>query len=353
MKKIRLKEKKVRVGWYKAESPMIDKVQKKYKITNVSSALRSATLYHIVALRDIPEKMVKKGDIGGYVESEANLSHEGSCWISKGSRVFGNARVEEDAWVRKGSTVKDEAILNGHANILDTIVTGQVRLSGLSEIIRSQILGNSVIEKHAIIYKSYLKNVLCLSDNISIENSELEFDSPLTIRIPKEESVTIKNSGLVQEGKSFTNSIYRGLELESAWQERTKDVLKRICIRNVSTIKYVCLLGKSSLRIEPSEETTCIIGESPEECITFDSAEVCISSANVLRAVHLEGKVDLDNATLMDYARVENHENGKVEITNSTLRDFAMIQNNSSGTIMLGEVKLEGEEVLSDTMVSV
>lgn len=353
MKKIRVKEKKVKVGWYKAESPMIDKVQKKYKITNVSSALASATLYRIVALRDIPEKMVKKGDIGGYVESEANLSHEGSCWISKGSRVFGNARVEEDAWVRKGCSVKDEAILSGHANILDTIIIGQVRLSGLSEIIRSQILGSSVIEEHAVIYKSYLKNVSCFSDNIAIENSELDFDSPLSIKIPHNERVTIKNSILFQEGKRFSNSIYRGLELESIWNKGAKDVLKSIQIRNVSTIKYVCLLGKSSLHIEPSEETTRIIGESPEECITFDSAEVCISSANVHRAVHLEGKVDLDNATLMDYARVENHENGKVEITNSTLRDFAMIQNNSSGTIMLGEAKLEGEEILSDSMVSV
>jgi hypothetical protein len=37
-------------------------------------------LYRIKAVRDFSD--VKKGDIGGYVESEDNLSHEGDCWVS-------------------------------------------------------------------------------------------------------------------------------------------------------------------------------------------------------------------------------------------------------------------------------
>ena len=39
-------------------------------------------LFRIKALKDIPAHNVKKGDIGGLIEKEANLSHDGSAWIS-------------------------------------------------------------------------------------------------------------------------------------------------------------------------------------------------------------------------------------------------------------------------------
>ncbi|MDE5977041.1 MAG: hypothetical protein K2G70_01045 [Turicibacter sp.] len=35
------------------------------------------TLYRIRALRDFGD--VKQGDVGGYIEKEENLSHEGYC----------------------------------------------------------------------------------------------------------------------------------------------------------------------------------------------------------------------------------------------------------------------------------
>ena len=33
---------------------------------------------------------IKKGDFGGYVESEKNLSHEGNCWVYDGAKVYGD-----------------------------------------------------------------------------------------------------------------------------------------------------------------------------------------------------------------------------------------------------------------------
>lgn len=36
---------------------------------------------------------VTKGDIGGYIESDYNLSHEGDCWIYDNAYVYGNARI--------------------------------------------------------------------------------------------------------------------------------------------------------------------------------------------------------------------------------------------------------------------
>jgi hypothetical protein len=56
-------------------------------------------LYRIRALRDIPLYGVKAGDLGGFVESEKNLSQDGDAWISGNALVSGNARIEHDAYI--------------------------------------------------------------------------------------------------------------------------------------------------------------------------------------------------------------------------------------------------------------
>ena len=50
---------------------------KKYELVKSSKIVYGGTtLYRIKALIDIPN-IVKAGELGGYIESEKNLSHEG------------------------------------------------------------------------------------------------------------------------------------------------------------------------------------------------------------------------------------------------------------------------------------
>ena len=48
---------------------------------------------------------VRAGDLGGYVESESNLSHSGSAW------VFGSAQVFGSAWVGGSARVFGSALI--------------------------------------------------------------------------------------------------------------------------------------------------------------------------------------------------------------------------------------------------
>ena len=48
-------------------------------------------LYRIKALKDFRD--VRKGTVGGYIESEQNLSQEGDAWVYGDAWVCGNARV--------------------------------------------------------------------------------------------------------------------------------------------------------------------------------------------------------------------------------------------------------------------
>ena len=55
-------------------------------------------LKQIRALRSFGN--VKKGQIGGWIESEDNLSHDGNCWIDYDCVVCGDTKVTGDIVVR-------------------------------------------------------------------------------------------------------------------------------------------------------------------------------------------------------------------------------------------------------------
>ena len=80
-------------------------------------------LYRIKALKDFLN--VRKGTVGGYIESEQNLSQEGDAWVygdawvCGDARVCGNARVYGDARVCGNARVSGNAWVCGNARVLN------------------------------------------------------------------------------------------------------------------------------------------------------------------------------------------------------------------------------------------
>lgn len=70
---------------------------KKYELTGECKVYFGVTLRRIKSLIDFSD--VKKGELGGFIEKEENLSHGGDAWVYGNARVSGNARVYGDAWV--------------------------------------------------------------------------------------------------------------------------------------------------------------------------------------------------------------------------------------------------------------
>ena len=75
---------------------------KKYELLDTDTKVFNGhKLFRIRALIDFGN--VNKGKLGGYVEKEENLSHEGAAWIydnakiSGDAEIFGNARIYGDA----------------------------------------------------------------------------------------------------------------------------------------------------------------------------------------------------------------------------------------------------------------
>ena len=68
----------------------------KYEFTGETKIAYGCTLRRIKAIVAIGAT-VAPGDIGGWIESENNLSVSGNAWVYGDARVYGNARVYGDA----------------------------------------------------------------------------------------------------------------------------------------------------------------------------------------------------------------------------------------------------------------
>jgi len=88
---------------------------KKYALTKHKITSNGIILTQIFACKSFSK--VNAGELGGYIENEKNLSQEGTCWIHDRSKVYGNARVIENAQVKNDSKVLGTAIIRGNSLI--------------------------------------------------------------------------------------------------------------------------------------------------------------------------------------------------------------------------------------------
>nr|DAN72953.1 MAG TPA: putative transferase, nesg, ydcK, Structural Genomics.38A [Caudoviricetes sp.] len=70
---------------------------KKYEFTGEVRYISRKILHRIRALIDIPEHDVKAGDLGGWLETEENLSHNGAAWVTGSACVTDSALVTDAA----------------------------------------------------------------------------------------------------------------------------------------------------------------------------------------------------------------------------------------------------------------
>ena len=120
---------------------------KKYELTDETIDVSGTTLHRIKALKDFGN--VKKGELGGYVESERNLSQEGNCWVCGNAKVCGdaevcgNAKVYGNAWVFGNAEVYGNAKVYGNAWVYGNAeVCGNARVYGDADYITIKGLGS-------------------------------------------------------------------------------------------------------------------------------------------------------------------------------------------------------------------
>ena len=104
---------------------------KKYEFTDEIITVNGITLHRIKAIIDFDRFGVKAGDLGGFIEVEANLSHDGDAWVYGDALVYGNAKVSENACISGNACVSGDAKVYGNAKISgDAWISGNAKISG-------------------------------------------------------------------------------------------------------------------------------------------------------------------------------------------------------------------------------
>ena len=158
-------------------------MSKKYKLTDETINLNGATLYRIEALKDFGE--IKKGDKGGFIESENNLAHEGDAWVSDNAHVYGNAcifdnsQVYGNAFVSGYAQVYGDAFVYGNAWLYDnTRVCGYARVADNARVYGdanvcddSSVFGSACVYDNAHVYGDALvRGYACVCGDAEISN---------------------------------------------------------------------------------------------------------------------------------------------------------------------------------------
>ena len=80
----------------------------KYELTNETMKWYGCTLHRIRRC---------DGELGGWIESECNLSQEGDCWVADEAKVYGPAEICENAKIYDYAEAYGGCCISGHARV--------------------------------------------------------------------------------------------------------------------------------------------------------------------------------------------------------------------------------------------
>ena len=170
---------------------------KKYKLSNITMKFEGRRLYRIRALRDFSD--VDAGELGGWVESENNLSQEGDCWIYDNAKCVDNARMYDNSTIYNNSEMHHNARMYDNSTIYDD---GKMYDN-------ARMYDNSTMYKNSIMCSSsrmYDNSRMC---NNSILKGNDKLYGKLVSRV--EEFIEINNkkgrivTGVLKDGKILYN----------------------------------------------------------------------------------------------------------------------------------------------------
>ena len=118
---------------------------KKFKLTKETINYKGHILHRIKALKDFGN--VKKGDLGGFVETKHNLSQEGSCWVYNNAKGYDNAQVYDNAEIYDYAEIYGNAEVYNNAEIYDYAeiygnakVYGNAKICGMARVYDNKII---------------------------------------------------------------------------------------------------------------------------------------------------------------------------------------------------------------------
>ena len=141
---------------------------KKYSFTGETLNWNGVILHRIKANIGIFFYNIRAGDLGGWIESEENLSQYGDAWVGGEAKVYNSAHICGSVFVGEKAQVFGEANISGIVYIM-----GSAQISGKSEIWG----GNHSRRNPVEIYGSAQIRDSSISESASISGTSIILDS--------------------------------------------------------------------------------------------------------------------------------------------------------------------------------
>ena len=185
-----------------------DENHQKYEITDIAHE-EYPFLHRIRALRDICGEICA-GDIGGFVESESNLSAEpGDCaWIFDDAIAAGDAYVDRDAclrgdaiacgsaYVSKGSVMSGHSRAEDNAYLRGASMTGKALASGNAQIIHDpHTMGTPILSGNCKVYGTVQGDIRITGSAVILPCEEVRNDTRDTFVLSGKSRSVIRGIG--------------------------------------------------------------------------------------------------------------------------------------------------------------
>ena len=161
--------------------------QKKYKLTKETMYFDGVTLHRIKALKDFGS--VEAGELGGWVESERNLSQSGDCWIAMEAKAYGGAEIGDSAILTRkaiacgnsticnDTLISDESVIRGFTYLYgnvevygESVIDGDARLHGNVRVIDAKVIDAEVYDNVIICDGAYVHGRIKIDGTAYISN---------------------------------------------------------------------------------------------------------------------------------------------------------------------------------------
>lgn len=119
---------------------------RKYEFTGETKVYEGRTLNRIRRIED--------GLIGGWIETEKNLSHSGGCFVYDESMVYENARVMDNAVVRDNAQVYGKATIREYSQVYGNAeIHDEALICGYAQVHENaEVCGNAEVFQYASIF---------------------------------------------------------------------------------------------------------------------------------------------------------------------------------------------------------
>lgn len=196
-------------------------MDRKFELTSTTKKLQNGeVVYQIKALKDInnPSLRIKKGDLGGWVQDESNLSHKGTCWITPSTYVLGKSKILGDSLLNRGNIIVINSIISAKFMPQPTM-----KDTNTINFINSHIVGK-----------------FSFSGNIYVEGSTIKnttISNPYIFGIDERVSVCINTN--ITDSIMYNCCLVRDSTIQSSYLENNSRVANSRIISSMLDYSYI------------------------------------------------------------------------------------------------------------------